>query len=136
MIFDKKDRRLGDLVAGTLVVRESLVTAKTTRAGAAWAARAEQGRAHQGVKLPGGVLQAKQLDLIEQFLTRLPDLPEERRTELASRVLHPVVEILGEERRRRAESDPISVLRELQTLSRSQDEAPAAAAQPRSRSLF
>ena len=136
MMFDKKDRRLGDLVAGTIVVRESLVTASTTRAGAAWAARAEQGRAHQGVKLPGGMMQAKQLDLIEQFLTRLPELPEERRAELASRVVHPVLELLGEERRRQAESDPISVLRELQNLSRTQDESPVVVVKPRSRSLF
>ena len=136
MIFDKKDRRLGDLVAGTIVVRESLVTSRTTRAGAAWAARAEQGRAHQGVKLPGGMMQAKQLDLIEQFLTRLPDLPEERRSELASRVLHPVLDILGEERKRRADSDPIAVLRELQSLSRAQEEAPVVTVRPKSRSLF
>ncbi|MCA9775828.1 MAG: RDD family protein [Candidatus Eremiobacteraeota bacterium] len=138
MIFDQKDRRLGDLVAGTIVIRESLVTAKTTRAGAAWAARAEQGRAHEGVKLPGGMISARQLDLIEQFLQRLPDLPEERRADLADRVIQPVFGLLGEERKRRAKSDPIAVLREIQSLSQEKTETPIAGAMTRakSRSLF
>ena len=136
MFFDKKGRRLGDLVAGTVVVRDALVTSKNTRVGAAWAARAEEGHAQRGVKLAGGTVKARQLDLIEQYLLRLPSLPPEKGYELAERLLGPLLPLLDESMVRQAETQPIKVLRQIQELGQEAYEKPAAKSQVARRSLF
>jgi len=97
MMADPMGRRLGDLVAGTIVVRDTLHEVESTKAGAAWAERAERGESHKALVLSGGSLSARQLAAIEQFLERRHELAEERRDELAARMVRPIEGILGEE---------------------------------------
>jgi uncharacterized RDD family membrane protein YckC len=96
--FDRQGRRLGDMVAGTLVVRERFEEKLETASGAAWASRVERGLSRQAVTLPRGSISASQLSLIEQFCTRRHTLPPERREALALRVAEPLLSLLGEDR--------------------------------------
>ena len=99
MHFNAQGRRLGDIVAGTVVVRETfaLGPSATQRSdwGAAWLTRLEQGKARQ-VILPHGQLSAEQLGLIDQFLKRRHALPEARRLDLARQILTPLLPALGD----------------------------------------
>lgn len=122
LMVDPRGRRLGDLVAGTLVVRESLSDARGTRAGAAWAARAERGQAHQAVRLAGGTLSARQIALIEQFLERSPQLDPARRRILAEGLARPLEGLLDDEMVRLMRSDPQQLLERIRTLARTQEE--------------
>jgi uncharacterized RDD family membrane protein YckC len=114
---DQNGRRLGDIVSGTLVVADSLKEVNTTRAGAAWAARAEQGKAHEAVKLPGGSLSARHLAMVEQYLERRSGLNDARREELARRIVGSFKEILGSELNKLAGTDPERVLEWIQELA-------------------
>lgn len=96
---DPLGRRLGDLVAGTIVVRDSLHQVESTKSGAAWAERAERGESHQALVLTGGSLSARQVAAIEQFLERRQELSIDKQEELAERMLRPIEGILGEELR-------------------------------------
>ncbi len=98
LFLDRHGRRLGDMVAGTLVVREKMDLGLTGASGAAWAARVEKGHSRQAVILPGGKLTLVQLDLVEQFLTRRHQLPPERRDALAWQITAPLLELCGEDR--------------------------------------
>ncbi|HNQ88862.1 MAG TPA: RDD family protein [Verrucomicrobiota bacterium] len=98
LFLDRHGRRLGDMVAGTLVVRERFELESSTAAGAAWAARVESGRSRQAVTLPGGTLSAGQIDLIEQFLNRRFELAAARRDALAWHLTAPLLELMGETR--------------------------------------
>lgn len=98
MMFDQLGRRLGDMVAGTLVVREKFEMEAGAAAGAAWAARVEKGHSRQAVTLPGGGLSAVQLDLIEQFLARRFELAAHRRDALAWQITAPLLELRGEDK--------------------------------------
>jgi uncharacterized RDD family membrane protein YckC len=98
MLFDPKGRRLGDMLAGTLVVVEKFAAASDSAAAAAWAARVEQGRSRQALTLPQGVVSAKQIELIEQFMTRRYSLPPARSAELAWQIAEPLLPLLGEDR--------------------------------------
>ncbi|MEW6283465.1 MAG: RDD family protein [Candidatus Eremiobacterota bacterium] len=122
MSIDPKCRRVGDLVAGTLVVRESLGDARGTRAGAAWAARAERGQAHQAVRLAHGTLTARQVALVEQFLERRASLDSTRRHELARRLAEPLAELLDDAMQAQLRHDPEGVLEGIRALARSQED--------------
>jgi uncharacterized RDD family membrane protein YckC len=98
MQFDRHGRRLGDMVAGTLVVVEKFEIKSDGTAGAAWAARVEQGRSRQAVTLPQGALSANQIALIEQFIARRHSLSLERRELLAWQITEPLLPLLGEDR--------------------------------------
>jgi uncharacterized membrane protein SpoIIM required for sporulation/uncharacterized RDD family membrane protein YckC len=99
MYFDRHGRRLGDMAAGTLVVREHFATeaGPTSRHawGATWLARLETGTARQ-LTLPQGTISAAQLTLIEQFLQRRHTLPVDRRLALARQILTPLLPLLGD----------------------------------------
>jgi uncharacterized RDD family membrane protein YckC len=98
MQFDRHGRRLGDMVAGTLVVVEKFEIKSDGTAGAAWAARVEQGRSRQAVTLPQGALSPNQIALIEQFIARRHGLPQERRELLAWQITEPLLPLMGEDR--------------------------------------
>lgn len=97
MQFDRHGRRLGDMVAGTLVVVERFEIQSESAAGAAWAARVEQGRSRQAVTLPQGALSPNQIALIEQFIVRRHSLPQDRREALAWQITEPLLPLLGED---------------------------------------
>ncbi|HWP57097.1 MAG TPA: RDD family protein [Candidatus Acidoferrales bacterium] len=96
--FDRYGRRLGDMVAGTLVVVERFDVGAADASGAAWAARVEQGRSRQAVTLPQGTLSASQIALVEQFIARRQSLPAERRAALAWQIVEPLLPLFGEDK--------------------------------------
>lgn len=98
MHLDSRGRRLGDLVAGTLVVRQKFEHLAETATGAAWAARVERGHSRQAITLPGGSLTPRQLDLIEQFLSRRLQLSPERRSALAWQITAPLLHLKSEDK--------------------------------------
>src|SRR5919108_2207956 len=98
MYLDPQGRRLGDMVAGTLVVIETFAPASDTAAGAAWAVRVEQGSSRQAVTLPRGTISANQIGLIEQFIARRHGLSKERRDLLVWQIAEPLLSLLGEDR--------------------------------------
>jgi uncharacterized RDD family membrane protein YckC len=98
MYLDPQGRRLGDMVAGTLVIVEKFATASDIGAGAAWAVRVQQGSSRQAVTLPRGTISAHQIGLIEQFIARRHNLPKDRRELLAWQIAEPLLPLLGEER--------------------------------------
>jgi uncharacterized membrane protein SpoIIM required for sporulation/uncharacterized RDD family membrane protein YckC len=101
MYFDRSGRRLGDMVAGTVVVRQrydiEAGLASHTDWGATWLARLEQGKSGT-LTLPHGTIGAQQLALIAQFLQRRHTLPPERRRQLAARILAPLRPMLDTDR--------------------------------------
>ncbi|HEY2989425.1 MAG TPA: RDD family protein [Candidatus Binatia bacterium] len=97
-LFDREGRRLGDMVAGTIVVVEKFAAASDSAAAAAWAARVEQGRSRQALTLPQGIISANQIALIEQFMGRRHALPPARREALAWQIAEPLLSLLGEDR--------------------------------------
>ena len=98
MHLDPTGKRLGDMVAGTMVIRESFPGNIETRTGAAWAARVEQGHSRKPLSLPGGNMTVKQLDLIEQYLNRRTTFSLERRASLAQSMAAPLWTISGREK--------------------------------------
>lgn len=98
LFLDPHGRRLGDLVAGTIVVREKFEAGTTSSAGAAWASRVEQGHSRQAVTLPRGAVSPTQVDLVEQFLHRRFELSDERRLALGWKIAAPLLELAGEDR--------------------------------------
>lgn len=97
MHFDSQGRRLGDMVAGTLVVIEKFDFTARDASGAAWAQRVQQGRSRQAITLPRGAISPQQLGLIEQFLARSHELSPERRDELIWQITEPLLALLGED---------------------------------------
>ncbi|HEU5462551.1 MAG TPA: RDD family protein [Candidatus Binatia bacterium] len=97
MHFDRRGRRLGDMVAGTYVVVEKFdFTAPAS--GGGWAKRVEQGRSRQAVTLPRGSISAQQLGLIEQYLARSRYLADDRRGQLAWQIAEPLLPLLEQDR--------------------------------------
>ena len=137
MIADGKDRRLGDLVAGTIVIRDSVSDVHLTRTGALWAARAEEGKTQEALRLPGGALTAKQLSVVEQFLERRAMLDEARKAEVALRIAGSLKPLLGSELSKLLEKSPEELLEKVQALAAaSADEIEVTARACGSRGLF
>ncbi|MEE9149272.1 MAG: stage II sporulation protein M, partial [Candidatus Tectomicrobia bacterium] len=120
MHIDRQGRRLGDMVAGTLVVRERFVdkteTAADTNWGATWMTRLEHGQSGH-LTLPGGTINAAQLGLIEQFLQRQKTLSPTRRTELAQQILAALEPMLGAEWQPQSDR-PEEILRHILAMAR------------------
>src|SRR5439155_9490170 len=73
IMLSKRGKRLGDLLAGTMVVREGSAidpAQRTSRWGAAWIVRVETGRSRRGIMLANMNVGARQLEIIERFLAR------------------------------------------------------------------
>jgi uncharacterized membrane protein SpoIIM required for sporulation/uncharacterized RDD family membrane protein YckC len=115
MHFDRFGRRLGDMVAGTVVVRQryeveaGLVSHNDW--GATWLSRLEQGKSAT-LTLPHGTIGAQQLALIAQFLQRRHTLSPERRRQLAERILAPLRPMLGLDQHGR-ENQPEQILQDV-----------------------
>jgi uncharacterized membrane protein SpoIIM required for sporulation/uncharacterized RDD family membrane protein YckC len=100
IMFTKRAKRLGDLLAGTMVVREDLGVDPAQRAsrwGASMVVRVESGRSRRGIALADMNVDAQQLQLIEQFLTRRHSLPAAQRQDIAWRIASPFLRAMGED---------------------------------------
>lgn len=100
IIFSKTGKRLGDLLAGTIVVSHGppLEPAqRTSRWGAAWIVKVEKGRSRQGMMVGDMRVDAQQLQIIERFLARRDALPPSQRQSLAWRIAQPFLSALGED---------------------------------------
>ncbi len=133
VLFNSKSRRLGDLAAGTMVVRERFALNKMAKSGlwgAEWMARLERGESKRGIVLPRGVISAQQIGIIEQYLARRSGWPENRRVTLATQIATPLYEILDRTPTQSAHlSDRINqseeLMREVMQLAISQRKAEA-----------
>ena len=92
-----KGQRLGDLAAGTVVIRERLRAAKETATGgeqsAGWVTRLEQGRSGTPVLLPHGHVSRAQVALIEEYFRRVDRLDEEGRRSLSWQIARPILHL-------------------------------------------
>ncbi len=100
-LYQRRGKRLGDMAAGTVVVREAFVAAQDNRAvlrsGASWMARLEAGQSRQAVTLPAGKIGAEQVALIQRFMSRRFKLPALQRGKLAWQITRPFLELMGED---------------------------------------
>lgn len=137
--FDRHGRRLGDMVAGTFVVVEKF--AHASRSGAAWARRIEKGGSRQAVTLPRGVISARQIGLIEQYLARRHNLRVEQRERLVWQIAEPLLPFVAEDRDHLVKSTDRTaqcerLLLQIVELSQSSQAKPLVAAKPASQSWF
>lgn len=96
VFWDVKRRRLGDLVAGTVVVFERFDLRQESGLDAAWALRAEKGQARRMVVLSAGNLSARQVEGMERYMARRVELPLEKRRELSWRMVKPFLGMIQE----------------------------------------
>ncbi len=98
-VISKKGQRLGDMAAGTLVVRERFGLAKekgrVIEYGANWVSKLERGQSKFVLVLPKGKINIRQIALIEEYLRRSSGLKEEQRDKLAWRITQPLLELFG-----------------------------------------
>lgn len=100
IVLSKDGKRLGDLLAGTIVVTHDAQlepTQRTSRWGAAWIVKVEKGRSRQGMMIGDTRVDASQLQIIERFLARRDSLPAGQRQTLAWRIASPFLSALGED---------------------------------------
>jgi uncharacterized membrane protein SpoIIM required for sporulation len=100
ILLSKHGKRLGDLLAGTMVIRESFGfsgSGSTSRWEAAWIARAEKGRFGQGIVLADMKIDASQMQIIKRFLERRDSLPAAQRQKLAWKLAAPFFQVMGED---------------------------------------
>jgi uncharacterized membrane protein SpoIIM required for sporulation/uncharacterized RDD family membrane protein YckC len=100
IILSKNGKRLGDLLAGTIVVTHDAQlepTQRTSRWGAAWIVKVEKGRSRQGMMIGDTRVDASQLQIIERFLARRDSLPGDQRQTIAWRIASPFLAALGED---------------------------------------
>jgi uncharacterized membrane protein SpoIIM required for sporulation/uncharacterized RDD family membrane protein YckC len=100
IMFSKNGKRLGDLLAGTIVVTHNPrlePSERSSRWGAAWIARVERGRSRQGIMLEDTRVDARQIQIIERFLARRDNLPVLQRQTIGWRLASPFLAVLGED---------------------------------------
>jgi uncharacterized membrane protein SpoIIM required for sporulation/uncharacterized RDD family membrane protein YckC len=100
IVLSKDGKRLGDLLAGTIVVTHDAQlepTQRTSRWGAAWIVKVEKGRSRQGMMIGDTRVDASQLQIIERFLARRDSLLAGQRQTLAWRIASPFLAALGED---------------------------------------
>lgn len=99
ILFSKRGKRLGDLLAGTMVVREDFGVSRgsASRWEAAWIARADKGRFGQSIVLADMTIEANQMLVIKRFLERRDSLPLLQRQNLAWKVATPFLRAMGED---------------------------------------
>jgi len=92
-LFNREGKRLGDMAAGTIVVREQFDLVRgfhnDPEWGARWVARLESGKSRHAVNLPTGKVTVKQLALMDQFLDRAHKMKWENRANLSWRIARP-----------------------------------------------
>jgi uncharacterized membrane protein SpoIIM required for sporulation/uncharacterized RDD family membrane protein YckC len=99
--LSRRGQRLGDLLAGTMVVREEFGFESKEGTGweEAWVVRVEAGRSRQGLVLADTKITAGQLHVIERFLDRCDSLAADQRQTLAWRIAGPFLGAMGEDPR-------------------------------------
>jgi len=100
ILISNRSKRLGDLLAGTMVIREKFVTSSQPRASrweTAWVAGAEQGKTRRSIMLGDMKVEARQIQLIERFLARCESLETKHRNPLAWRIALPFLNAAGED---------------------------------------
>lgn len=91
MGLDPKGKRLGDIAAGTIVVRKEKARAQNSCLLSARAmVEIEKGKQAKALQLPHGSVDIKTLALIEQFLLRRATLTEDKRNALATKIAAPL----------------------------------------------
>lgn len=97
MGIDPNGKRLGDMAAGTIVVRKEH---KKSMGGCALSARSmvqiEKGKKAEALMLPYGAVDPKTIALIHRFLMRREELTQEKRAEIALTIASPLYEKWGE----------------------------------------
>lgn len=96
MGFDDKRQRLGDMAAGTIVVKKSLFTGGSSF-GAGWITRLERGEMPHALTLPNGTLDPKRLEIIVGFITRRGLISQPMRGDLAWKIAEPLLKLCGED---------------------------------------
>ena len=95
VLATRKGQRLGDLAAGTIVIRERFRPARERAAGteqsAGWVSRIEQGRSRTAVLLPRGQVTIAQVALIEEYFRRSGELGPAQRGALSWRIALPLL---------------------------------------------
>ena len=100
ILLSKRGKRLGDLLAGTMVVREVFVTGTHVRASrweTAWVAGAEQGKTRRSITLGDMKIDARQIQIIERFLAKCDSLEPTQRQTLSWRIASPFLKAAGED---------------------------------------
>jgi uncharacterized RDD family membrane protein YckC len=100
ILLSKRGKRLGDLLAGTMVIREDFGQTErggTARWEAAWIARAEKGRFVKSIVLADLKIEASQMQMIKRFLDRRDSLPLVQRQNLAWKIAQPFLKAMGED---------------------------------------
>ena len=100
ILFSKRGKRLGDLLAGTMVVREDFGVSQQGSAArweAAWIARADKGRFGQSIVLADMKIEASQMQIIKRYLERRDSLPLIQRQNLAWKIANPFLSAMGED---------------------------------------
>ena len=91
MLVDKRCRRLGDLVAGTVVVRER---GAADGVAAVWFPP-PPGWERYVAELPVAAMTAEHYELVRSFLLRAPNLTLSARADLGARLAHQISMVLG-----------------------------------------
>jgi uncharacterized membrane protein SpoIIM required for sporulation/uncharacterized RDD family membrane protein YckC len=100
ILLSKRGKRLGDLLAGTMVIREDFgqtAHGGTARWEAAWIARAEKGRFVKSIVLADMKIEASRMQMIKRFIERRDSLPLVQRQNLAWKIALPFLKAMGED---------------------------------------
>ena len=123
-------KRLGDMAAGTIVVREdyALDQMKTSvKLGANWMARVERGESRHALSLPKGKISLRELTMMERYLERGHLVQGSRRLELATRLVNPLIPLLNLEDQaeeiRRSPTRCEEIIREVLAMSQASERA-------------
>jgi uncharacterized membrane protein SpoIIM required for sporulation len=100
ILLSKRGKRLGDMLAGTMVVREEFATGAQPRGSrweTAWVAGAEKGKTRTSIALGDMRIDARQIQIIERYLAKRDSLPPAQRQTLAWRIASPFLKAAGED---------------------------------------
>jgi uncharacterized membrane protein SpoIIM required for sporulation/uncharacterized RDD family membrane protein YckC len=100
IVLSKTGKRLGDLLAGTVVIIDNALiepTERVSRWGTNWILRAERGKSRRGFTIGDRRVEADQMQIIERFLARRTTLNSEQRQRIAWSLASPFLSALGED---------------------------------------
>ncbi|WP_400163360.1 RDD family protein [Brevibacillus sp. TJ4] len=110
VFFHPKDKRIGDLVAGTIVVSETGATAALSRK------KQKAGEAYTPLELTDAQRQAitrEDWQLLSSFIARLSSLAPDKKSELGKQIAQRLSERLGWSDRNQVQDDPLLFLQQL-----------------------